>query len=207
VATPTADHEVVTAHVPGSHIGDPAPLGLAGFAMTTFFLNLVNVGWLNASVGGVVLGLAIFYGGLGQLIAGLWEFAKGNSFGGVAFCSYGGFWLSFWYLQVHTDLSKASPHQAAAGVGWYLLGWAIFTAYMTVASLNTNYVLTAVFVALTLTFVFLGVGAINMDAAGHGATEVGGYIGLVTALLAWYASMAGVYNATAKRAVMPMLTH
>jgi hypothetical protein len=121
VATPTADHEVVAAPAPGSHIGDPGPLGLAGFAMTTFFLMTVDVGWLNASVTGVVLGMAIFYGGLGQIIAGIWEFAKGNAFGGVAFCSYGGFWLSYWYIVAHVDLSKATAHQANAGIGMFLL--------------------------------------------------------------------------------------
>jgi uncharacterized protein len=207
VATPTADHEVAAAHVPGSHIGDPGPLGLAAFAMTTFFLMTVDVGWLNASVTGVVLGMAIFYGGLGQIIAGIWEFAKGNAFGGVAFCSYGGFWLSYWYIVAHVDLSKATAHQANAGIGMFLLGWAIFTAYMTICSLNTNYVITLVFLALTITFLFLSIGAFNNQAADHGWTLIGGWVGIVTAVLAWYGSFAGVYNATAKRAVMPMLTH
>jgi hypothetical protein len=207
VATPTAETEVAARPAFGAGLGDPGPLGLAGFAMTTFILMTVDIGWLNASVTGVVLGLAVFYGGLGQIIAGIWEFAKGNTFGGVAFSSFGGFWLSYWYLSTHVDLSKATAHQAGAGVGMYLVAWTIFTGYMTICSINTNYVITAVFLALTLTFLFLAIGSFKLQAPDHGWTLVGGWFGLVTAVLAWYASMAGIFNATAKRAVMPMLTH
>src|SRR6476619_2528146 len=98
--------------VRASSIADPGPLGLGAFAMTTFFLSSVNAGWLPASVEGVVLGLALFYGGIVQVLAGMWEFIKGNTFGAVAFSSYGAFWLSFWYLIAHTDLTAA----AEAGV-------------------------------------------------------------------------------------------
>jgi uncharacterized protein len=171
--------------------------------MTTFYLSSVNAGWLSGTVEGVVLGLALFYGGLGQLIAGVWEFAKGNTFGAVAFCSYGGFWLSFWYLVVHTDLSKASAHDVGHGIGFYLIGWAIFTAYMLIAATRTTVVIMAVFLALALTFLFLAIGSFKSQAAGHGLTEVGGYLGLLTALLAWYGSLAGVMNATAKKIVLP----
>jgi uncharacterized protein len=187
----------------GAGLADPGPLGLAAFAMTTFFLSCVNAGWLQMSVQGVVLGLAIFYGGIGQLIAGVWEFAKGNTFGAVAFCSYGGFWLSFWYLINNTDLSKASANAAGNGVGTYLVGWAIFTAYMFIASTRTNLVLMGVFAALTLTFVFLALGFYNTSSD---MTKIGGYLGLLTALLAWYGSLAGVMNATAKRVVFPVFT-
>lgn len=182
---------------------DPAPLGLGAFAMTTFFLSSVNTGWLAAAVTGVVFGLAVFVGGLLQLIAGVWEFAKGNTFGAVAFCSYGGFWLSFWLLG-HTALTGATPQQAGNGVGFYLIGWAIFTTYMFLSSFKTSLVTMAVFLALAVTFVFLAIGAFNMDLAGHGMTRVGGILGIITAALAWYGSFAGVANATSKRTVLPV---
>jgi len=172
--------------------------------MTTFFLSSVNAGWLNASVTGIVLGLAIFVGGLGQIIAGIWEFAKGNTFGAAAFCGYGGFWLSFWYIINDVDLSKATAHNVGQGLGFYLVGWAIFTAYMFVASNRTSIMVMAVFLALTITFVFLAIGEFNMDAAGHGSTQIGGYLGLITALFAWYGSFAVVTNATHKRTILPV---
>jgi succinate-acetate transporter protein len=183
----------------GAAVADPGPLGLGAFAMTTFVLSSVNAGWLPKSVEGVVLGLALFYGGIAQLLAGMWEFVKGNTFGAVAFSSYAAFWLSFWYLVAHVTL-KASPDDAAKGVGFFLLGWTIFTLYMFVCSMRTSGVLMAVFGILLLTFLFLTLGELNTST---GMTKVGGYLGLLTALAAWYGSMAGVMNATAKRVVLP----
>ncbi|MEO6701494.1 MAG: acetate uptake transporter [Jatrophihabitantaceae bacterium] len=185
----------------GAGFADPGPLGLAGFAMTTFVLSGVNAGWLSGSVEGVVLGLALFYGGIAQLLAGMWEFVKGNTFGAVAFTSYGAFWMSFWYLASHTDLSKAGAKDVAHGVGFYLLAWAIFTLYMFVCSFRTTGAIMAVFGFLFLAFLFLFLGKYNTST---GLTKVGGYLGLITALLAWYASMAAVMNATARRVVLPV---
>jgi succinate-acetate transporter protein len=183
-------------------IADPGPLGLAAFAMTTFFLSSVNTGWLPASVEGVVLGLALFYGGIVQVLAGMWEFAKGNTFGAVAFSSYGAFWLSFWYLIAHTDLTAAAEAGVAGkGVGFFLLGWTIFTLYMLVCTLRTNGVLVTVFGLLFVTFLFLTLGKLLPST---GMTTVGGYFGLLTALGAWYGSMAGVMNSTVKRVVLPV---
>jgi len=177
----------------GSHIADPGPLGLAAFALTTFVLSFVNTGLWKAEP--VVFGLALCYGGIAQLLAGMWEFAKGNTFGATAFGSYGAFWLSFWYLTGHTDLSGVSADQAAHGVGLWLLGWTIFTAYMFVASLNTNPKLVAVFAVLTVTFVFLALGDLTTT---EGLTKVGGWLGVVTALLAWFTSFTGVLASTKK---------
>ena len=191
----------------GSGFADPGPLGLAGFAGTTFFLSTVNTNMLGASVQTIVLGLALFYGGLAQLLAGMWEFVKGNTFGAAAFASFGAFWMSFWYLLNH--LPKDAPAKDVLhGVGLYLLVWAIFTAYMTIAATRTSGAILSVFFFLTLTFVALTIGflserptefAKNSNAWIH----LGGWLGLVTALLAWYASLAGVMNATAKRVVFP----
>ena len=175
---------------------DPGPLGLAAFALTTFVLSFANAGIIPGA-GSAVLGLAIFYGGLGQLIAGIWEFANKNTFGATAFCSYGGFWLAFWYL-VSTKGEVAAGH---GGVGLFLIAFGIFTLYMTVASLKTNLALIAVFAALTLTFFVLGIGA---AADSKAITHVGGYLGIITALLAWYASFAIVTNSTFRRVVLPL---
>jgi uncharacterized protein len=175
---------------------DPGPLGLAAFALTTFVLSFANAG-IVPGAGAAVLGLAMFYGGLVQLIAGIWEFANKNTFGATAFCSYGGFWLAFWYLAS----TKGDVAAGRGGVGLFLIAFGIFTLYMTVASLKTNLALIAVFAALTLTFFALGIGA----AAGSMAiTHVGGYLGIITALLAWYASFAIVTNSTFKRVVLPL---
>ncbi len=190
-----------TAPVPGAHIADPAPLGLAGFALTTFVLSAVNAGWFPATVEPVVFGLALAYGGIGQFAAGLWEFAKGNTFGATAFCSYGAFWVSFWWLTGHTDLSGASADDAAHGVGLYLLVWGIFTAYMAVAATRTNMAVLAVFVLLTITFLVLAWGEF---ATSTGLHKTGGYLGLLTAVAAWYASFAGVTAFTFGRQVLPV---
>jgi uncharacterized protein len=188
----------------GLGIADPAALGLGGFAATTFFLSAVNAGWIKASAVGVVFGLALFYGGIAQLLAGMWEFTKGNSFGAVAFSSYGAFWLSFWYLNVHTDLSKASPKEAEHAIGLYLFIWAIITAYLMIAALRTNMVVLTVFVLLTLTFIALGIGEWGGKAPGVGLSKVGGYLGLLTAIVAWYGSFAIVTNFTFKKVVLPV---
>ena len=122
-------------------------MGLAAFALTTFVLSMVNSGILPATVEPVVFGLALAYGGIGQLLAGMWEFAKGNTFGATAFSSYGAFWISFWWLTGHTPQLGAAGADAAKGVGTYLLAWAIFTAYMTVAATRVSGAVLAVFAA------------------------------------------------------------
>jgi succinate-acetate transporter protein len=180
-------------------IADPGPLGLAAFAGTTFVLSCFNAGFLSVGLSAVVLPLALFYGGLAQLLAGMWEFRKANTFGATAFTSYGAFWLSFagYARFVAPQLPPATAHQAT---GLFLLMWVIFTAYMTVAALKVNGAVCAVFVALTITFVMLAVGEFAHSSP---IGKLGGWVGLITALLAWYASFAGVANATWKRRLLP----
>jgi succinate-acetate transporter protein len=199
---PQRDEAVSTPGSVAAGFADPGPLGLAAFAGTTFFLSAVNAGLLPKSVEAGVFGLAFFYGGLAQLLAGMWEFVKGNTFGALAFSSYGAFWLSFWYLASHlsSDLGKATAGDVGKALGTYLLVWTIFTAYMFLASMRTSGAIMAVFLLLALTFLFLCIGAYGASA---GMTKVGGWLGLVTAVVAWYASFAGVFNSTAKRAVVP----
>jgi hypothetical protein len=181
----------------GAQIADPAPLGLAAFALTTFMLSTFNAGILPKSAEVAILGVALFYGGLAQLFAGMWEFVKGNTFGALAFSSYGAFWMSFWYLVAHSGLTKADAPQ---GVGIYLLAWTIFSVYMTVVTARISGLLFTLFSVLVVTFVFLTVGAF---ASAPALTHIGGYLGLITAGVAWYASFAGVLNGTAKKVVMP----
>jgi succinate-acetate transporter protein len=181
-----------------SAIADPAPLGLAAFALTTFVLSVINTDMVPASQTGAVLGLALAYGGIGQFAAGLWEFAKGNTFGATAFCSFGAFWISYWWL-VERDLGSLGA-DAYKGVGLYLLAWGIFTAYMTVAASRVSLAVFVVFVLLTITFIVLAIGEFAESTGWH---KFGGWIGLVTAVAAWYASFAGVTNFTFKRTVLP----
>lgn len=183
---------------PGAHLADPAPLGLGAFALTTMVLSVVNAGWVNAEP--VVFGLALAYGGAAQFAAGMWEFAKGNTFGATAFTSYGAFWISFWYLTGHTDLSDLTANQTGDGIGLYLIAWGLFTLYMTIAATRVSGAVLAVFVLLTVTYVVLAIGQFaGNESIGH----IGGYIGIATALAAWYASFAGVTAFTHKRAMVP----
>ncbi len=182
-----------------SSIADPGPLGLSAFAGTTFVLSCFNANLIDASLSAVVLPLALFLGGLAQLLAGMWEFRKANTFGSTAFTSYGAFWLSFAAFSkfVAPSLPAATAHQAT---GLYLLIWAIFTTYMTIAALKLNGAVLSVFAALSLTFILLTIGEFSESA---GIAKTGGWVGLITALLAWYASFAVVTNATWKRSVLP----
>jgi uncharacterized protein len=178
-------------------IADPAPLGLAGFALTTFVLSVSNANLIDKSSGyGATLGLALAYGGIAQLLAGMWEFRKGNTFGALAFSSYGAFWISFWWLVSYDSTSLAAPHVLAV----WLLAWTIFTGYMCIASTRVSGVVFAVFFVLFFTFLFLTIGAWN----GHTVYDkIGGWLGIITAVLAWYGSFAGVTNSTYKKAVIP----
>jgi succinate-acetate transporter protein len=185
----------------GAALADPAPLGLAAFALTTFVLSAVNAGWVPETVEPVVFGLALGYGGLAQLLAGMWEFAKGNTFGATAFSSYGAFWLSFWWLTAHLGDYGIPEGDVGKGVGIYLLAWGIFTAYMTVASTRVSMAVLAVFALLTITFIVLALGDFN---GSDGLTKLGGWVGFLTAVAAWYASFAGVTAFTFKRPVLPV---
>ena len=184
-------------------VADPGPLGLAGFAMTTFMLSLFNIGlWkfggkAGSSLDGAI-SLAFIYGGVAQFAAGMWEFARKNTFGALAFTSYGAFWIGIYFF---INFQQGLAVEGALGV--YLLAWTIFTAYMTIAAMKTNMAVLSVFVALTATFVFLTIG--NWGATAHtGMIKVGGWLGLLTALLAWYASAAGVINDTHGKVVLPV---
>jgi len=179
---------------------DPGPLGLAAFAMTTFVLSMFNAQLVSDAGEPVVLGLALAYGGIAQLLAGMWEFRTGNTFGAVAFTSFGAFWISF-FLLVTFFAPSLPAADAGHAIGLYLWAWAIFTSYMFVASLRTTGAIALVFFLLAITFVLLAIG----DSGGNeDITKIGGYLGLATAIAAWYASFAGVTNSTFGRTVLPV---
>jgi succinate-acetate transporter protein len=181
-------------------VADPAPLGLAGFAMTTFVLSVTNANIWHAQLSAV--GLAIAYGGLAQLLAGMWEFRRGNVFGALAFTSYGAFWISY-YVLVEFLLKSVPAADLATTLGTYLCGWTIFTFYMTIAALRVNGAVLAVFVLLTITFLLLTLGAFWLQTSVNW-TKAGGWVGIATAAAAWYASFAGVTNSTFKKTVIPV---
>jgi succinate-acetate transporter protein len=180
---------------------DPAPLGLAAFAATTFMLSIFNAGFMGEGAEPIVFGMALFYGGLAQLLAGMWEFRTGNTFGAVAFTSYGSFWLSFWAFQQFYADKITDEKQLQHAVGLYLITWGIFTAYMFIASLRVSAAVATVFVLLAATFLLLGIGHAQES---ESIVKAGGYVGIATAIVAWYASFAGVVNDTFKRIVLPV---
>jgi len=190
-------------------IADPAPLGLAAFALTTFLLSAKNAGWMGSATGDAWLGYAFAYGGLAQLLAGMWEFRNRNVFGATAFSTYGGFWigLGLWVLLVATAAPppgvSASAYAAATGkdLGWILLAFAIFNTYMLICSTLVTRAVFAVFLTLEVTEILLFAGAFS----GHsGLGKAGGYVGVLTALVAWYTSFAGVLNGIRGQVLAPV---
>jgi len=167
-------------------------------------LSFFNAGLAPASGEPIVFGLAFAYGGIAQLLAGMWEFRTGNTFGAVAFTSYGAFWISFFAFALWFEKLLPGKDAGVAGhaVGLYLIAWGIFTAYMFIASLRTTAAIAAVFFLLAITFFVLGFGNVGGNA---NVIKAGGYIGIVTAVVAWYASFAVVVNSTFGRVIMPVV--
>jgi succinate-acetate transporter protein len=205
VDTTQIKEEVSTARVQSAALpsADPAPLGLAAFALTTVLLSAFNAGLIKTGALAFV-GMALAYGGLGQFLAGMWEFRNRNTFGATAFSSFGAFWIGFGLYFVFGTVGRAALLLSGDGAIWFLFCWAVFTTYMWVASLRTNGAVMLVFLLLALTFYALWLGALGNDAAGNSWTKVGGYLGLATAIVAFYASFAGVVNSTFGRTVLPV---
>jgi succinate-acetate transporter protein len=187
--------------VPGTGIADPAPLGLAAFAATTFLLSAANAGWMSKATGDAWLGYAFGYGGFVQLLAGMWEFRNRNVFGATAFSTYGGFWigLGLWALLVAPK--AATPAAAGHDIAWILLAFAIFNTYMLILATQVNLAVFLVFLTLELTEIILFLGNFS---GSTGTVKFGGYVGIVTALVAWYTSAAGVSNGIAGKLRFPV---
>ena len=183
-------------------VADPAPLGLAGCALTTVLLSGVNAGKIGSGAL-VFVGMALFYGGLGQFMAGMMEFKNRNTFGATAFSSFGAFWMGLGILFVIDTFAK-TPLIGPDGLTWFLFLWAVFTTYMFIASLRTSGVVALVFLLLALTFWALWIGSGMRQAFGDGWTAIGGWLGFVTAIVAFYGSFAHVTNAAWGRVVLPL---
>ena len=181
-------------------IADPAPLGLAAFALTTFLLSAFNVGWTKGTV--AFLGFALAYGGIAQLLAGMWEFRNRNVFGATAFSTYGAFWIGiavyfFWVVPEF----KPTALQLSNDLGWISVAFVIFNTYMLLWSLFVNRAVFLVFLTLEVTFILLAIGHFSNSTD---MVKAGGIAGIVTSACAWYASAAGVINGMGSRKVLPV---
>jgi uncharacterized protein len=186
---------------------DPAPLGLAAFALTTFILSGHNASFIPDVIW---VGLAMFYGGLTQLLAGMWEFRNRNVFGATAFSTYGGFWMSLGLFVILAETTRLGAGLKGPDVlnslAWFLLAFAIFNTYMLAWSSRVSVAVFAVFLTLEATEILLAIGFFH-EAHGGSAyiTHVGGWVGIITAATAWYASAAGVINGMSPdRKVLPV---
>lgn len=200
----------------GAGIANPAPLGLAGFALTTFVLSLFNIGagTKGAAPGptSLIIGLALAYGGIAQFAAGMWEFTKGNTFGATAFSSYGAFWISFAAILIPgfgsfdsytvTDAAGKTSldPSVATALGIYLVAWGFFTFILLIAALRINVATVVLFFLLTVTFIILGIGNFVGSSVG---SQVGGVFGILTALTAWYIAAHGVFESTDTYVTLP----
>jgi uncharacterized protein len=191
-----------------SGIADPAPLGLAAFALTTFLLSAKNAGWTDGT--DAWLGYAFAYGGLVQLLAGMWEFRNRNVFGATAFSTYGAFWIGLglyvrWVAPTAAATAattKANPEDLIQNdLGWILLAFAIFNTYMLLWSTQVTAAVFGVFLTLELTEIILFIGNF---AHSSGTIKLGGWVGVLTALVAWYTSAAGVVNGMDGRYALPV---
>ncbi|KAF2653542.1 hypothetical protein K491DRAFT_705752 [Lophiostoma macrostomum CBS 122681] len=200
---------------PNRKFGNPAPLGLSAFALTTFVLSLINVGTLGIGEPNIVVALAYGYGGLVQLLAGMWEMAVGNTFGATALSSYGGFWLSFAVILTPGGFGIVSALEGANeahvarwldSFGLYLMGWFIFTFVLLICTLRSTVAFFSLFFTLDMAFLLLGIGYLQNDGAApqSGCIKAGGYFGLFAAFLAWYNALAGIADNSNSFFVIPV---
>ncbi|SDH87465.1 acetate uptake transporter [Desulfosporosinus hippei] len=189
-----------------SSIADPGPLGLAAFALTTFILSMSNAHFVPSEMGALFVPLGLFYGGMCQVLAGMWEFKKNNTFGATAFTTYGAFWigLSTTVLLETLDVLNFGSfgHEA---IGLYLIAFTIFNTYMLIGTFRISNALVAVFSCLEVTFILLDLAEFGIISSVPGgiSSVPGGIFGLITAACAWYASAAGVLNPLYGRALLP----
>ena len=185
---------------------DPAPLGLAGFALTTFLLSGHNASFIPDLIW---VGPAIFYGGLAQLLAGMWEFRNRNVFGATAFSTYGAFWMGLGLFVILAGTTKFvsgfKGGDLTNSLAWFLFAFAVFNTYMLIGSTRVNGAVFVVFLTLEITEIFLVIGFFKLSSGGTAWwLHAGGWMGIVTAAVAWYTSAAGVLNGQAGKTVLPV---
>ncbi|KIW72402.1 hypothetical protein PV04_00599 [Phialophora macrospora] len=200
--------------VEGRKFANPAPLGLSAFALTTFVLSLINLGTRGVHVPSIVISLAFGYGGLVQLLAGMWEMAVGNTFGATALSSYGGFWISFAIILTpggfeieETVITGQSEKALYDCLGFYLMGWFIFTFLLLICTLKSTVAFFLLFFTLDLAFLMLGCSYLVLeDGAPHtGLTRAGGAFGILAAFLAWYNALAGIADTSNSFFIVPVI--
>jgi uncharacterized protein len=193
--------------IEGVPAADPAPLGLAAFALTTFLLSGHGASFIPDAIW---IGPALFYGGIVQLLAGMWEFRNRNVFGATAFSTYGGFWLGLGSVVVLADVSKNFAASLAGAnltnaLAWFLIAFAVFNTYMLLWSMRVSVAVFGVFLTLEVTEIVLAAAYFNLSHGGSSyLLHVGGWCGVVTAAVAWYTSAAGVVNGMSPVPVLPV---
>ena len=209
IAQPFAQPEAKPAGQQAGIWGNSAPLGLAAFAVTTFMLSMINAKLMPAAIQPVVFGVALMFGGLTQLIAGVIQFRTGNAFTGVLFSTFGAFWLSlyaiaeFFLKDIQGATVLATTALRGQALGLFLFAFGAFTVWILIAAFRTNIFVVAALAGLAATLFVLGAGNYN----GNGLTvETGGYMGLVVAALAAYIGLAELCEITYKRTVLPLFS-
>lgn len=195
--------DVRTTAPPVPAIANPAALGLGGFALTTFLLSAHNAMGAGTEPLLPFFGYALFYGGLAQFAAGMWEFKTGNTFGATAFSTYGAFWLGLGAWVVLVLAGKVPEKDVTVSLGWILLAFAIFNTYMLAWSARINVGVFLVFLTLEITEILLFLGNFSGNKAGEGLVALGGWVGIITALVAWYNSAAVVANSMRTKPILP----
>jgi len=197
---------------PSRKFGNPAPLGLSAFALTTFVLSLINMQTRNVAEPNLVVAAAFAYGGLVQLLAGMWEMAVGNTFGATALSSYGGFWISFALvltpgLGIVTSLGGGTSSAFLDSMGFFLMGWFIFTTILLFCTLRSTVMFFLLFFWLDLAFLMLGIGWLNHSGGAPNAKliKAGGFFGLLAAFWAWYNAWAGIADSSNSFWTVPVM--
>jgi len=194
---------------PSRKFANPAPLGLSAFALTTFVLSLINMQAQGITEPSIVIALAFGYGGFVQFAAGMWEMAVGNTFGATALSSYGGFWFSFAIILTPGGFQIVSTlgPQFFTSMGFYLIGWWIFTTVLLLCTLRSTLMFFLLFFWLDLAFLMLGLGYLLNGPEGPNLklVKAGGFFGLLAAFWAWYNALAGIMDSTNSFFVVPVL--
>ena len=197
VATAPAEQTYVTAPI----TANPAPLGLSGFALSTFILSMFNGHLVNMAGLPVLFGALLFYGGIAQFLAGMWHFRIGDTFSATVFGSYGAFWMALWAFYVFYAKTIPEGDVLNHAIGLYLLVWAGFTALLFIVSLRTTGAVALTVLLLVVTELVLGLGN---NAGSESTIKLGGYIGLATAVAAWYTAFAILLESTFGRWILPV---
>ncbi|KAK0186777.1 Gpr1 family protein [Armillaria mellea] len=208
-----ANHPPNATVIRPTRIANPGTLGLFSFASTTFILSMYNVQTRGIHTPNVVVGMAIFCGGLSQLLAGMWEFPRGNAFGGTAFSSYGAFWMSYATIFIPNsgilDAYGTAVSELSSALAVYLFSWMIVTVLFFIVSLRKSASFIALFGCLSVTFLLLACSELSASSGkatiSTNLAKSGGAFGIITAFIAYYVGLSELLASEAKAvAVLPI---